>query len=112
MMEEKKPMSAAQMRKACNAKPKRPAPEPVTTYNIEGKTLTARQVVEIAAVKAPKLKAETVRKRVVLGRRTWAEILEPAKRGYKRLSTAAAERGRILAVDSHKKKLNGKGAKR
>lgn len=78
MSDEKPILSAAQMRRATVCRAKAPPKETAMTYTIEGKPYTAAQAVA-AALKRCKaaVKPETIRKRVIAGKKTWKELTAP-----------------------------------
>jgi len=78
MTDDKPIFSAAQMRRATVCRAKAPPKETAMTYTIEGKTYTAAQAVAEALKRCKAaVKPETIRKRVIAGKKTWKELTAP-----------------------------------
>jgi len=78
MTDDKPIFSAAQMRRATIKRAKAPPKAEFNQYIIEGKTYTAGQAVAEALRRCKNaVKADTIRKRVVAGKKTWEELIAP-----------------------------------
>lgn len=109
MTDEKPIFSAAQMRRATICRAKAPPKETAMTYTIEGKTYTAGQAVAEALRRCKHaVKAETIRKRVTAGKKTWKELIAPPHGDR----AARRQQHEKLFKQSQAKRKTAKGAKR